>query len=125
MEFVAEEPSRHRAFDLPKKITPGLFEQAQAHLDAAANKVANSDERYGRRLHFIQCGLDYAQLVVDTRAATQKLEATKGKDTDAKAKVFANWARARQMKNDFPEFAINWQAALVYVLAGFSCIHSQ
>jgi hypothetical protein len=60
MEFVAEEPSRHRAFDLPKKYTPELFAQAQAHLDAAAKKLTTADEKYRRRLHFIQYGLDFA-----------------------------------------------------------------
>jgi hypothetical protein len=110
MEFVAEEPSRHRAFDLPKKYTPELFAQAQAHLDAAAKKLATADEKYRRRLHFIQYGLDYAKLVVDTRVSMQKLEASKGQDAAAKAQVQANWDRAEQMKQKAPAYAINWQA---------------
>lgn len=110
MEFVAEEPSRQRAFDLPKKYTPALFAQAQSHLDAAAKKLAGADEKYRRRLHFIRCGFDFAQLVVDTRAWMQKFEASKGKDAQARAKVEANWARAAQMKKDFPEHAIGWIA---------------
>ena len=110
MDFVAEEPSRHRAFDLPKKYTPGLFAQAQAHLDAAAKKLAAADEKYRRRLHFIQYGLDYAKLVADTRAWMQKLEASKGQDANAKVKVHANWTRAEQMKQEAPAHAINWQA---------------
>lgn len=110
MEFVAEEPSRFRAFDLPKKYTPELFAQAQAYLDAAAAKLAAADEKYRRRLHFIQYGLDYAKLVVDTRAWMQKLEASKGQDADAKAKVEANYTRAEQMKQKAPAHAINWGA---------------
>lgn len=110
MDFVAEEPSRHRAFDLPKKYTPELFAQAQAHLDAAAKKLASADEKYRRRLHFIQYGLDYAKLVVETRAWMQKLEASKGQDANAKVKVQANWTRAEQMKQEAPAHAINWQA---------------
>jgi hypothetical protein len=110
MEFVAEEPSRHRAFDLPKKYTPELFAQAQAHLDAAAKKLATADEKYRRRLHFIQYGLDYAKLAVDTRAGMQKLEASKGQDAAAKAEVMGNWDRAEQMKQKAPAYAINWQA---------------
>ena len=110
MDFVAEEPSRHRAFDLPKKYTPELFAQAQAHLDAAAKKLAAADEKYRRRLHFIQYGLDYAKLVADTRAWMQKLEASKGQDANAKVKVHANWTRAEQMKQEAPAHAINWQA---------------
>jgi len=110
MEFVAEEPSRHRAFDLPKKYTPELFAQAQAYLDAAAKKLTTADEKYRRRLDFIQYGLDYAKLVVDTRAGMQKLEASKGQDAAAKAQVRANWDRAEQMKQKAPAYAINWQA---------------
>ncbi|MCP5559875.1 MAG: DUF4838 domain-containing protein [Verrucomicrobiaceae bacterium] len=110
MEFVAEEPSRQRAYDLPKKYTPELFAKAQSHLDAAATKIAGADEKYRRRLHFIQCGLDYSKLVVDTRAWMQKLEASKGKDAEAKARVMANWDRVEEMKKTFPEFSINWSA---------------
>lgn len=110
MEFVAEEASRHRAFDLPKKYTPAVFAQAQAHLDAAALKLTSAGEHYRRRLHFIQCGLDFARLVVDTRASMQKFEASQGRDADAKRGVMAHWDRAARMKRDFPEFAINWQA---------------
>lgn len=110
MEFVAEEPSRHRAFDLPKKYTPELFAEAQTHLDAAAKKLASADEKYRRRLAFVQYGLDYAKLVVDTRAWMQKLEAGKGQDNEAKARVEANWTRAAQMKEDSPDHAINWNA---------------
>lgn len=110
MEFVAEEPSRHRAFHLPRKYTPELFARAQSHLDAAAAKLTAAEEKYRRRLHFIRCGLDYARLVADTRAWMDKLEASKGKDDDAKAHVLANWTRAAQMKQNFPEHAINWGA---------------
>jgi hypothetical protein len=110
MEFVAKEPSRFRAYDLPKKYTPELFAQAQAHLDAAAKKLAAADEKYRRRLNFIQYGLDYAKLLVDTRAGVQKLEASKGQDIDAKAKVEANYSRSEQMKQNAPAHAINWQA---------------
>jgi len=110
MEFVAEEISRFRAFDLPKKYTPERFAQAQSHLDNAAKKLATADEKYRRRLHFIQYGLDYAKLLVDTRAWMQKLEASKGQGIAAKAKVEANYTRAEQMKQNAPAHAINWQA---------------
>ncbi len=117
MEFVAKEPSRFRAYDLPKKYTPELFAQAQVHLDTAAKKLAATDEKYRRRLHFIQYGLDYAKLLVDTRAEMQKFETSKGQDSDAKAKLLANYSRAEQMKQNAPAHAINWQA--VFRLPGF------
>ena len=31
MEFVAEEPSRRRAYDIPKKYAPELLAKAQSH----------------------------------------------------------------------------------------------
>jgi hypothetical protein len=110
MEFVAAEPSRHRAFDLPKKYTPELFSQAQLHLEAAARKLTKADEKFHRRLHFVQCGLDFARLVVDTRLWMQRLEAGEGQAADAKAKVLANWQLVEQMRKSFPEHAINWGA---------------
>ncbi|MFN0075810.1 MAG: DUF4838 domain-containing protein [Prosthecobacter sp.] len=110
MEFVAEKPSRWRAFDLPEKYTPALFAKAQAHLDAAAAKVATADEKYRRRLHFTRCGFEFAKLVVDTRAGMQQFEASKGKDEAAKARVLANWDRTVVMQKEFPPFAINWMA---------------
>lgn len=108
MEFVAEEPSRQRAFLLPQKYTPELMAQVQAHLDAAAAKLTDAGAVYRRRLHFIQCGLDFTKLVVDTRAWMQKVES--GREPGAKARVLENWRRAEAMKKAFPEFAINWQA---------------
>lgn len=110
MEFVAEEPSRQRAFDIPKKYTPALLAQAESHLDAAAQKLVDADQKYRRRLAFIRCGLDYTKLVVDTRTWMQKFEASKGTDADAKARVLANWQRIEAAKKQFPVFAINWQA---------------
>ncbi len=117
MEFVAKEPSRFRAFDLPKKYTPELFAQAQSHLNTAAKKFAAADEKYRRRLHFIQYGLDYAKLLVDTRTWMQKLEVSKGQDIAAKAIVETNYSRAEQMKQNAPAHAINWQA--VFRLPGY------
>jgi hypothetical protein len=110
MEFVAEHLSRQRAFDIPVKYTPAVLAEAQSHLDAAAAKIAGSDEKYARRLAFVQCGFDYTKLVVDTRTRMQELEASEGQDAEAKARVLANWNRAEKMKRDFPQFAINWQA---------------
>jgi hypothetical protein len=109
MEFVAEEPSRHRAFDLPKKYTPALFARARAHLDAAATAIADADPTFHRRVHFVRCGLDFAQLVVDTRTLMQQFEAGGGRDADARAAVLANWQRVASMRETFPEYAINWQ----------------
>ena len=108
MEFVSEELSRLRAFHLPKKYTPDLLAKAQTHLDSAKKKVAGQDPKYTRRLHFLQCGLDFTHLLVDTRRWMQKYEASHGKDAHAKAQVLANWKTVDKMKKDFPEFAINW-----------------
>ncbi|HUU93120.1 MAG TPA: hypothetical protein VM238_18155, partial [Phycisphaerae bacterium] len=62
------------------------------------------------RVAFVRCGLDYTRLVVDTRRWMQQVEAGKGKDADAIAKVNANWETAARMRTTFPAFAINWIA---------------
>ena len=110
MEFVTEEPSRQRAFDIPKKYTPAMLAEARGYLDAAENKLAGSAEMYPRRLQFTRCGLDFMELVVDTRKLMQRFEESKGEDTEARAAVMANWGRAEKMKESFPPFAINWQS---------------
>jgi hypothetical protein len=111
MDFVAENTSPFRAFALPQKYTPELFAKAQAHLDSAAAKLVTVDEKYRRRLHFTRCGLEFAKVVVDTRAAMREFEASKGKDEAAKARVLAHWERTNVMRKEFPPFAINWYAA--------------
>jgi Domain of unknown function (DUF4838) len=110
MEFVTAKPSRLRAFDLPEKYTPALLTEAQSYLDAAAAKLANSDEKYRRRLHFTRCGFEFTKLVVDTRSAMQKFEASKGKDAASKAQVLANWAKVDVMEKEYPAYAINWRS---------------
>jgi hypothetical protein len=110
MEFVAEVPSRHRAFDLPQKYTPAVLARAEAHLDTAAAALGDVDGKYHRRLQFIRCGFDYTRLVVETRRAMQRWEASQGKDAGAKAEVLASWKQVAVMKKTFPPYAINWQA---------------
>lgn len=110
MEFVVEKPSPFRAFDLPQKYTAELFAKAQTHLDSAAAKLISADEKFRRRLHFTRCGFEFAKLCVDTRAAMQQFEASKGKDEAAKARVLANWDRTVVMQKEFPPYAINWNA---------------
>ena len=110
MEFVAQNQTPFRAFDLPQKYTPDFLAKAQAHLNSAAAKLVSADEKYRRRLHFTGCGFEFAKLVVDTRAGMQQLEASKGKDEAAKARVLANWKRTEIMQKEFPPFAINWMA---------------
>jgi hypothetical protein len=110
MEFVVEKPSSFRAFELPQKYTAELFAKAQAHLDSAAGKLISADEKFRRRLHFTRCGFEFAKLCVDTRAAMQQFEASKGKDEAAKARVLANWDRTVVMQKEFPPYAINWNA---------------
>jgi hypothetical protein len=110
MEFVTAKPGRVRVFDIPEKYTPELLAKAQSHLDAATAKLASADEKYRRRLHFTRCGFEFTKLVVSTRAAMKKFEASKGKDAAAKAQVLANWDRVEVMEKEYPAFAINWHS---------------
>ncbi|HEY2572926.1 MAG TPA: DUF4838 domain-containing protein, partial [Verrucomicrobiaceae bacterium] len=108
MEFVKELPNKMRYYDIPKKYTPELLAKARSLLDAAAAKTASADEKFRRRVAFMRCGFDYTNLVVETRAAMQKFEASKGKDAAARDLALAHWDLAAKMKESFPAFAINW-----------------
>ena len=110
MAFVREVPNRMRAFDIPRKYTPELLAQAESLLNQADAKLRGAPDIYRQRVAFVRCGLDYTRLVVDTRRWMQQVEAGKGKDADAIAKVNANWETAARMRTTFPAFAINWIA---------------
>ena len=109
MGALREVPNRHRRFDIPQKYTPELIAKAESFLDQAEARLAAAPEKYRKRVAFVRCGLDYTKLVVDTRRWMQKVEQSKGKDTEAIAKVKANWDAAVRMKKTFPAFAVNWQ----------------
>jgi len=108
--FVNEVRNRFRAFDISQRYTPELLAKAETLVKQAAAKVANGPEIYRKRVEFVSAGLKYTRLVVDARRWMQKVEQSKGKDTEAIAKVKANWETAAQMSKTFPPFAINWQA---------------
>ena len=108
MEFIKEVSHEHRRFDIPRKYTPEFLAQAKALLDQADAKLASAPEIHRQRVAFVRCGLDYTRLVADTRSWMQELEKSKGKDTEAIAKVNANWDTAAKMKETFPPHAINW-----------------
>lgn len=110
MEFVAEEPSRQRAFDIPKKYTAEWLAKANGLLDSAMAKLAGADEKYQRRYKFSRSGLKFVELVIDTRKRMQQFEASRGKDAKAtaRARVMENWEKAEKMKAEIPEFAVNW-----------------
>ncbi len=107
--FVKEVPNRHRAFDIPSRYTPEWLAQAEALLARAMEKAAKGPDIYRKRIEFVRAGLDYTRLLVDTRRWMQKVEASKGKDAQAVARVKANWETAARMSKTSPPFAINWQ----------------
>ena len=108
-DFVDEYHNRLRAFDVPQQYTPQLLDEAESLLRQAADKLAGEPEIYRRRVEFVEEGLRYTRLVVDTRRWMQKVEQTKGADTEAAAHVLANWETAAQMGERQPPFAINYQ----------------
>ncbi len=110
-DFVAEARNRQRIYGSPQTYTPELLGQAQALLEAANAKLdaAGAPPKYRDRVAFVQCGLDYSRMVLDTRRWMQTYESSKGKEKQAAAaEVLANWKMAAKMKATFPEFAINW-----------------
>lgn len=107
-----ESPTRWRMLDSPAYYTEAFFKQAQALLDQAAGETKGAPEKYQGRIALVQAGLDYTELVIDTRAAMQQWEKSNKTDEKAKAHVIANWAKTDEMKKTFPDFAISWSRAM-------------
>lgn len=107
-EIEDKSPTQWRMVESPKYYTAEFFAKAQALLDQSAAKLADAPEKYSQRLALVQAGLEYTEFIIDTRAAMQRWEDSKGTDEEAKAHVLANWAKADEMRNTFPEYAISW-----------------
>lgn len=104
-----ESPTRWRMLESPRFYTAEFFKKAQDMLTQAASETAEGTGNYGKRVELAQAGLEYTEMVIDTRAAMQTWEDSKKTDEKAKAHVLANWARTEEMRKTFPEYAINWK----------------
>ena len=107
-EMVAKEKNRLRAYELPRYYTAELLDRAEGLLKEAARQAVNGPAVCGKRVAFVQGGLDYTRLVVDTRRWMQKVEESKAQDLEAVEKVHACWASALDMKKRLTPFSINW-----------------
>ena len=111
MEFVAEEPSRQRAYDIPKKYTPELLAKAQSHLDAAAKQTSRCRREISppSRLRPLRDSITRSSSLTPARACRSSRPA-RAQMQNPRPEVLANWQRVETMKQEFPPFAINWQA---------------
>ncbi|MFO7906355.1 MAG: DUF4838 domain-containing protein [Planctomycetota bacterium] len=105
MAFVDEHGYGAGLFYFPLLYTDELLDDARQRLEQAASKVENEDPIYGRRVAFVQAGLDHTRLVVENC----RLMAAywKEKDESIAEKVRANWKRIQGIAEQYP-YAVNW-----------------
>ncbi|GEP42350.1 DUF4838 domain-containing protein [Brevifollis gellanilyticus] len=105
MAFTAKnlEPE---VFEFPKLYTADVLSAAQSRLDRAA-AAAPADSIYARRVAFIQTGLTYTRMMVETITLMDRY--WQKKDESIAAQVKANWQAIEKLTAVHPA-AINWKA---------------
>jgi hypothetical protein len=106
-ELIETVKTRHRFYRIPEVYTEAWFKNAKSFLDAASKKLSNADKKYKDRLHFTSCGFEFSKLLVETRRLNQEWEKNPTSQP-LKDAIDAKWKQANQMKQDFPQFAINF-----------------
>jgi len=105
MAFTAKN-SEAGVFTFPQLYTPDLLAASQTRLDRAAAAVP-ADSLFARRVAFIQTGLTYTRLTVESLLLMERY--WQKKDEALAAQVEANW-QAREKAVAAHPYSINWSA---------------
>jgi len=87
---------------IPQVYTKQLLDRADRLLQRAAAEVGDQPEKHRRRVEFVRVGLEYTRLVINARALMQRIEESKGEDTEAAMKVRAVWDDMRRLWEEHP-----------------------
>ncbi len=106
------EETRDRAIDsdrdYPDYYNEAFFAKAWGLLDRAGEKVEDAAEEFQARLDFMRSGLEYVELVVDTRNWMIRYENSGLADEEARAAVLANWDRVDEWRKNQTPWAANY-----------------
>lgn len=92
-------------FNFPKLYTSDLLAVGEGHLAAAQTKAEKGPEIYRKRIAFVQAGLTYSQLLVETITAMESY--WRNKDDQIGEQVLSNWETMERLCQENP-YAINW-----------------
>lgn len=106
------EQTRDRAIDSNQPYwhyyNDEFFATAWGFLDRAAAKLEGAPEGYRARLDFVRSGLDYVELVLDTRRWMIRFEESGLLDEEARAAVLANWDTVDEWRRNQSPWAANY-----------------
>ncbi len=105
MAFVEKYNFNTERRHFPDLYTDELLASAGDHLKAAAAKTNGAPEIFGKRVAFIQAGLDYTKLSVENIAAMETY--WDSPDEAVATKVRENWKEIERICEANP-YAINW-----------------
>jgi hypothetical protein len=106
-EFLDKIKTRARFLRAPEIYTETWFAKAESILKNAKTIARAKDPKYLKRVYFAECGLEFSKLVVDTRKLNQEWEQNKNNQQVMNA-IESNWNKAKEMKERFPKYAINF-----------------
>ena len=105
MTYVKEHGYGGGAFNFPRLYTDDLLSESGERLREAAVKVEGATEIYRKRVAFVQAGLTYTELLIET---IKTMESYWGKKDDRLAKqALAKWKEMERLCRENP-YAINW-----------------
>jgi hypothetical protein len=120
-ELIDKVKTRERFLRSPEIYTKNWFNNAQSILKIAKSKTENT--KYAERINFAASGLEFSELVIETRILNQKWEKNKS-DQDIIKLIEANWTKAKDMKARFHKYAINFNRSFGNPTAsGMSGLH--
>ena len=105
MAYVKKQGYGGEVFNFPKLYTDDLLSESGKHLKEAAAKVETAPEIYRKRVAFVQAGLTYSQLLIETIGLM--VSYWRKQDDRIAKQVLANWGEMERLCQANP-FAINW-----------------
>lgn len=105
MDFIAEKNYATTQNDFPALYTDELLSEAEAILKKAMTKVEAAPENFARRIQFVEAGLRFTRLLVDTIALMNGY--WDNPDEVVAAQVRENWKKMESIPVEHP-YSINW-----------------
>lgn len=74
--------------------------EARALLERAAAEVANSPERFRKRVEFVRLGFDYTVLLTENQRLIERIRSSADGAPEARTQALANWEKVEALMND-------------------------
>jgi hypothetical protein len=104
---------RYRLLEIFEEVyTKNFLDRAADLIREAERQVAESPEKYRRRVGFVGAGLELTRLMVENIPLMTRVRESGGKDRKALRKVAGNWEAIKKLDEEHGPFAINYRNLL-------------